>query len=146
VRETAQHRRIQFLGLTANPIDQELVGGKYRLALLRETAAALELPVDGIVPSDDEFDAQQSAKAEAMQKQQAEQIALQKEQLQLEHSFKMDEEAAMLPGSKKEAGSIAKNSDFIKGVVPEELIRKYVQNQTLQITLVIWRALRYTAK
>ncbi len=47
----------------------------------------------------------------------------------LELPKEMDEEAAMLPGSKKEAGSIAKNSDFIKGVVPEELIRKYVQNQ-----------------
>ncbi len=38
----------------------------------------------------------------------------------------MDEEAAMLPGSRKEAGAIAKNSEFIKSIVPEEIIREYI--------------------
>ena len=70
IRESAQQRRIQFLGMTANPVDAPLIGGKYRLALLRETAAAMELPVDEVVPTDDEFEAQQAAAAQAMQAQQ----------------------------------------------------------------------------
>ncbi|MCR5670487.1 MAG: glutamine synthetase family protein [Butyrivibrio sp.] len=37
----------------------------------------------------------------------------------------MDERAAFLPGSKKEAGELAKNSDFIKELVPESIIREY---------------------
>lgn len=59
IRESAQQRRIQFLTMTANPIDAAILTAKYRAALLRETAAAMELPVDDIVPSDDEIDQQQ---------------------------------------------------------------------------------------
>jgi hypothetical protein len=70
IRESAQQRRLQFLTMTANPIDAPLVGGKYRLALLRETAAAMELPVDEVVPSDEAYEQQQAAQAQAMQQQQ----------------------------------------------------------------------------
>ena len=56
--------------MTANPIDQQLVGGKYRLALLRETASAMELPVDEVVPSDDAYEQQQAQAAQSAQEQQ----------------------------------------------------------------------------
>ena len=36
---------MQFLGMTANPIDNQIIV-KYRAALLREVASAMELPVD----------------------------------------------------------------------------------------------------
>ena len=70
IRESAQQRRMQFLNMTANPIDQQLVGGKYRLALLRETASAMELPVDEVVPSDDAYEQQQAQAAQSAQEQQ----------------------------------------------------------------------------
>lgn len=67
VKEAAQTRRTQFLGMTANPIDAAIIGGKYRAALLREVAASMELPVDDVVPSDDEIEKQAQAAAQAQQ-------------------------------------------------------------------------------
>lgn len=84
VREAAQQRRIQFLGMTANPVDAQILGAKYRANLLRETAAAMELPVDEVVPSDDEVEAQQQAQAQAAQAQAEQEKAQHQEQLQLE--------------------------------------------------------------
>lgn len=95
IRESAQQRRLQFLQLTANPIDAPLIGGKHRLALLRETAAAMELPVDEVVPSDEDFAAQQAQAAEQQQKQMQQQIELQQQQMSLEHKFEMEKEAAI---------------------------------------------------
>lgn len=96
IRESAQQRRIQFLGMTANPIDAQLIGGKYRLALLRETAAAMELPVDDVVPTDDEFEKQQAAAAQAMQAQQQAmmQAEQQKQQMELAREDKITEREA----------------------------------------------------
>jgi hypothetical protein len=70
IRESAQQRRIQFLGLTANPIDAQIITAPYRAALLRETAAAMELPVDDVVPSEDAIAAQMQAQQQAAQAQQ----------------------------------------------------------------------------
>ena len=86
IRESAQQRRIQFLGMTANPLDAQLIGGKYRLALLRETAAAMELPVDDVVPTDDDFEKMQAAAAQAAQAQQeaAQQAEAQKLQAEVQ--------------------------------------------------------------
>jgi hypothetical protein len=69
IRESAQQRRLQFLSLTANPIDAPIIGPKHRGALLREVAQALDLPVDDVVPTDDEI--QQNMVM--MQQQQAQQ-------------------------------------------------------------------------
>ncbi len=44
----------------------------------------------------------------------------------LELPKEMDEEAAYLPRSKKEAADIARSSSFVKSIVPEEIIREYV--------------------
>jgi hypothetical protein len=88
IRESAQQRRIQFLGMTANPIDAQIITAKYRAALLRETAAAMELPVDDVVPSDDALAKQMQAAAEQqkamLQQQQAQQQAVLDNKLQLE--------------------------------------------------------------
>ena len=40
----------------------------------------------------------------------------------------MDENGLLLPGSKKEAGKLAKESEFVRGIVPEELIRTYIRH------------------
>lgn len=39
----------------------------------------------------------------------------------------MEAEAALLPGSRREAGKIAKDSEFIKSIVPESIIEEYVR-------------------
>lgn len=69
IKESAQQRRTQFLGMTANPIDMQIIGRKGRAALLRETAAAMELPVDEIVPSEEEIEKQDKEAAQAQQQQ-----------------------------------------------------------------------------
>jgi len=81
VRESAQQRRLQFLTLTANPIDAPIIGPIHRAELLRETAASLDLPVDKVIPSEDELRANMAHQQQmAMANQQAvAQFAQQKE-------------------------------------------------------------------
>ena len=86
IRESAQQRRIQFLTLTANPIDSQIITSRYRAALLRETAAAMELPVDEVVPTDEELAQQMESQAKAQQEQMAmmQQAEERKDQLKIE--------------------------------------------------------------
>ena len=42
--------------------------------------------------------------------------------------LEMDENGALLPGSRKEAAKLAKESPFIREIVPEELIRTYARH------------------
>ena len=49
-KENAQVRRNEFLQLTANPIDMQIVGLDGRAALLREAARNLDMDTDKIVP------------------------------------------------------------------------------------------------
>jgi hypothetical protein len=46
---------VEFLQATANPIDANIVGPKGRAAILREVAKGLAMPVDDIVPTDEEI-------------------------------------------------------------------------------------------
>ena len=48
LRDMAQARRNEFLGITANPVDLEIIGIEGRAELLRQTAKDFEM--DGIVP------------------------------------------------------------------------------------------------
>jgi len=76
IKESAQQRRIQALTMTGNPIDMGIIGAKGRAELLRETFSLMELPVDSIVPSEEQIEqreaAQQQAMAQQGQQQQAE--------------------------------------------------------------------------
>jgi hypothetical protein len=69
IKESAQQRRMQFIGMTGNPVDMQIIGLEGRASLLRETAAAMELPVDDIVPSDDAIKQKQAQEAQAQQAQ-----------------------------------------------------------------------------
>ncbi len=84
IKESAQQRRIQFLGMTANPIDMQIIGIKGRAVLLRETASAMELPVDDVVPSEDELDKQMLAQSQQAQSQQEQAGQAQQVQADLE--------------------------------------------------------------
>lgn len=59
--ETLQLRRNEFLNITSNPIDNEIIGQPGRAEVLREVARDLELDVNRIVPNRDEMERRQAA-------------------------------------------------------------------------------------
>lgn len=73
VKEAAAQARLQFLQMTANPIDMQIMGVEGRAAVLRESAKALNMNTDTVVPS------LSGMKLKALQAQQA---AMQQAELQ----------------------------------------------------------------
>jgi hypothetical protein len=55
-REQLNVRRVEFLQATANPIDSQIVGIKGRAAILREVSKGLSMPVDDIVPTNEDLE------------------------------------------------------------------------------------------
>lgn len=103
IKDSAQQRRIQFLGLTANPIDMQIIGIKGRAAVLREVANSMELDTDAIVPSDEALDQQQAA-AQQAQAQAAQQEAQVK---QAETEGKLALEDKKLAAAQEQAANTA---------------------------------------
>lgn len=69
-RETLRMRRIEFLNLTNNPVDQQLVGAEGRFKLLREVSRDLGLPVsDNFAMSSQQVEQVQQAMNAAMLQQ-----------------------------------------------------------------------------
>jgi hypothetical protein len=62
-RETQRARQLEFLQLTANPIDMAIIGPKGRAQVLRNVATEIGLPGENIVPSEADLDKQQQAAA-----------------------------------------------------------------------------------
>lgn len=58
-RETMRARQLEFLQLTANPIDMAIMGPKGRAAVLRNVSQTIGMPGEDIVPSDEELQQQQ---------------------------------------------------------------------------------------
>jgi len=56
--ESLQLRRNEFLNITSNPVDSQIVGPKGRAAVLRAVAKGLELNTDDIVPPEEELEMQ----------------------------------------------------------------------------------------
>lgn len=66
VQEQMAQRRQAFMQLTANPIDQEIIGLKGRATLLRQEAQDMNIPAGDVVPSEEEIEAKEVAlKAQA---------------------------------------------------------------------------------
>jgi hypothetical protein len=65
-RETQRSRQLEFLQITANPVDVQIVGPKGRAAVLRSVAQTIGLDGQQVVPSDDDLEKQQQ-QAAAMQ-------------------------------------------------------------------------------
>lgn len=66
-RETQRSRQLEFLQITANPIDSQIVGPKGRANILRSVAQTIGLDGQEIVPTEDQLDAMQKQQAEAAQ-------------------------------------------------------------------------------
>jgi hypothetical protein len=64
-KETQRSRQLEFLQITANPIDSQIIGIKGRAAILREVSHNLGMPGADIVPSDDELQKEQQAAQQA---------------------------------------------------------------------------------
>ena len=73
-RETENQKQLQFLQITANPIDAPIVGMIGRARVLRALAQSLGLP-DDVVPDDKTLQEQQDAQKQMMQAGQALQAA-----------------------------------------------------------------------
>jgi len=58
-KETQRARQLEFLAVTANPIDAQIVGPKGRAAILREVSQTIGMPGSQIVPTEDELEAMQ---------------------------------------------------------------------------------------
>jgi hypothetical protein len=54
-RETQRARQLEFLQMTANPIDMGIIGVKGRAQVLRSVATEIGLPGENIVPSDSDL-------------------------------------------------------------------------------------------
>lgn len=68
-RETQRARQLEFLQITANPIDAQIVGPQGRAAVLRAVSDTIGLPGEDIVPSEEKLAAmeqQQAAQQQAM--------------------------------------------------------------------------------
>ena len=64
-REQDRMRQLEFLQLTANPIDQQIVGLEGRANVIRSVAGNLGLDHEKVVPDDETLRAQQMAAAQA---------------------------------------------------------------------------------
>ncbi len=124
VRESAQQRMIQFLGMTANPVDAQIIGAKYRAALLRETAATLQLPIDDVVPSDEELAAQMEQQAQAAQAQA--QAAQQAQAMDIEGKKALEEVKAQADMQREEH---KQNLALIADVVKQSVAQAVAENK-----------------
>lgn len=64
-RETERSRQLEFLQVTANPVDLQIIGPKGRAAVLRAVSSTIGLKGEEIVPTNDQMD-QQQEHAEAL--------------------------------------------------------------------------------
>lgn len=70
-RETQRARQLEFLQITANPIDMSIIGPTGRAKVLSTVADGLGMPGAEIVPDEDTLQQQQQAQAQLMQQQAA---------------------------------------------------------------------------
>jgi hypothetical protein len=70
VKEAANQARMQFMQMTLNPVDQQIMGVEGRAALLRESAKNLNMNPDSVVPSISAFRLKQMQAAMAEQQAQ----------------------------------------------------------------------------
>lgn len=72
VKEQTTARRMQFLQVTNNPVDMQIIGMRGRAKVLRGTIGSLDMDADDLIPTDEEMQAMEQAyaKLNAMQNQQ----------------------------------------------------------------------------
>ena len=71
-RETQRARQLEFLSITANPLDAQIIGTQGRAKVLRTVSNTIGMDGDTIVPPDDELQKIQAQQDALMQQQAAE--------------------------------------------------------------------------
>jgi len=108
-KETEQQKRLQFLQITANPLDMKIIGDLGRARVLRALSADLGMP-DDIVPDDDAIQQQVAAEKQAQMMMIANNVQMQQAELQLKAAAiaaKADGGGGGLPGGSITTGSSA---------------------------------------
>jgi len=114
IKESAQQRRTQFLQMVVgSPVITGILGPKYIANIVREVAAAMELPVGDCVPSEDEVEQQIEA-----QKQTA--MAQQQMQLQAQQGILQTKETA-IAAREQQAINTRTTGDIINAAVTAAL-------------------------
>jgi len=72
-RETQRSRQLEFLQITGNPLDMQILGPRGRATVLRKVAGDIGLPGEEIVPSEDKLE--QMEQQQQQQQQQMQQAA-----------------------------------------------------------------------
>lgn len=123
IKETAQKRRVEFLAMTANDIDMQIIGMTGRAAILREVASIMELPVDEVVPTTEELEErqQQQADAEKAAMQAEQQAMIQAKQMELQADA---EKAAMQAQLREREGFQKIIGDVVKQALAEQAKRR----------------------
>ena len=120
IRESMQQRRLQYLTIISNPMIAQAIGSKYIVNTIRQVAEAMELPVDDVVPSDEELSEMQAAQAQAQQEQQQALMQAEAGKMQMQHQFEMEKEAAI--GQREAAASNQKAmAEVVKQAVQQAL-------------------------
>jgi hypothetical protein len=72
-RETQRSRQLEFLRITANPLDQQIMGTKGRAAVLRSVSQTIGIDGEEIIPSEEKLEEieQQQKQMQAMEQQEA---------------------------------------------------------------------------
>jgi hypothetical protein len=63
-RETQRSRQLEFLQITANPIDMQIMGPEGRAEVLRAVSEGIGIPGDNVVPSEDALKEKMQAAAQ----------------------------------------------------------------------------------
>lgn len=114
IKDVAQQRRMQALGMTANPIDMQIIGLEGRAQLLRETFESMELG-DGIVPSEEQL-----AKRQAEQAEQQQAMAMAEQQQEVDRMA--------MQGQLDQQNRF---SDFVTSLVKEQMKLQTTEDQSI---------------
>jgi hypothetical protein len=74
-RETQRARQLEFLQITANPLDAGILGPQGRAKVLRAVSETIGIPGDGLIPDDEELAARQEQQAQQAMQQQGQEKA-----------------------------------------------------------------------
>lgn len=91
--EQEQNQRMNFLQMTANPIDMEIVGLEGRAKVLREVAKNLNMDDENVVPSDQQLAMKQQAQQEQQMQMMQQEAAM--KQMELEADIEKTKSEAL---------------------------------------------------
>lgn len=127
IKDAAQRNRMQFLGMTANPIDMQIIGAKGRAAVLHEVATSMELDADSIVPDEEKLEQQQAEAARAQAE--AAQQAMQAQQAEHQDKMALEREKIAASQAGAQASGAQKQQEKLFDLVGD-IVRDSMRNRS----------------